>query len=664
MNGVSYTPYAIFKDKMYVTPEMFGAIGDGVHDDTEAIQAAIDSGCNIIFLEPNKIYHLSKADNSYLYPNGDEPCLYIDSKTNIVFDGNGSILKVDEHAQGILEITRSSNIEIRNTHFKGCGIFPPMNQTTGRAEKGDRTSGYYNGAYDPEGHKNNEFDTSNLAGSLINGVAQPWGTFQGGYIYNVGSGILIENGCSHILVENVESEGFNYSGLSVGYRGHLDYPDSTDIKIIRCVIHDNYDDGVNLLKCDGVSIKDCTIYAIGHPDAVPEDEYTVSNYTYYDPGYGVTCRGSVQGSARPRNIIVENNHISRCVRKGVDSHSVEGLIVRSNNILNCLVSGIQLTTGRFERLASYDVIIDSNKLKFCGLKGCALDKHITTYDSAQPESPWTPDLLVENTVISNNILDQCSTNLSGIIYVRTGQRTMITGNIISLLHPQTPTIKVVVGLGHNDANRKYTSNASGISFINNTVWIPKEYYAFNQSDPSGSGEYELVTTNYYVSEYVLMGYRLVNSVIANNTIDVDKCYNLCVVGVGNSYESNPIFRNNAIQVNEYTNGCVVSSYGDGSVQGNQITGFRRDFFQEDVNLTFTNGFAEYRNINLRPDCIVQVEKGYDNSEWNYIYKVNYSTGSSVSDKHITIYARNADDKSSIADGDYKMRITIINYRGL
>jgi len=66
----------------FVTPEMYGAYGDGTHDDTAAIQAAVDSGEVVVF-----------ADKTYLM-NG--TVVIADRKTTaskpISFDASASII--------------------------------------------------------------------------------------------------------------------------------------------------------------------------------------------------------------------------------------------------------------------------------------------------------------------------------------------------------------------------------------------------------------------------------------------------------------------------------------------------------------------------------------------------------------------------------------------
>lgn len=63
----------------YVTPEMFGAVGDGVHDDTDAFERAYNESDYIICM-PDKIYNFTRTINAR-------------SRNGVIFDGNNSHFK-------------------------------------------------------------------------------------------------------------------------------------------------------------------------------------------------------------------------------------------------------------------------------------------------------------------------------------------------------------------------------------------------------------------------------------------------------------------------------------------------------------------------------------------------------------------------------------------
>ena len=70
----------ILPELPYVTPEMFGAVGDGVTDDTTALTAAMDY--SNVKLGHNKVYKISGT----IYPDDSE-------KNAIIIDGDGSTIK-------------------------------------------------------------------------------------------------------------------------------------------------------------------------------------------------------------------------------------------------------------------------------------------------------------------------------------------------------------------------------------------------------------------------------------------------------------------------------------------------------------------------------------------------------------------------------------------
>ena len=91
--------YELINNQYFVTPEMFGAIGDGVEDDTQAFVSAIQSGCKYIFL--NRTYLITEK---------------LDFSNTVCFIGMPkATVKLSGEAQ--LFLRRTSNIEVRNIKF-------------------------------------------------------------------------------------------------------------------------------------------------------------------------------------------------------------------------------------------------------------------------------------------------------------------------------------------------------------------------------------------------------------------------------------------------------------------------------------------------------------------------------------------------------------------
>lgn len=89
---------------VFVTPEMYGAVGDGETDDTEAIQSAFDSGSIVIF-DSEKTYATQM----------------LQIKSNAYINFNGCTLKMIGEKYRLLEIYEIPNVTIENVTMLDSG---------------------------------------------------------------------------------------------------------------------------------------------------------------------------------------------------------------------------------------------------------------------------------------------------------------------------------------------------------------------------------------------------------------------------------------------------------------------------------------------------------------------------------------------------------------
>ena len=329
-------------------------VTDGSVDMTLVIQAALDAlqDGDTLYI-PKGTYVVSKNTALSGFPMGDQPCLVLRGKNNVKIIGQGAVFKVNTHAQGIMEIQASRNVTVEGITFQGLGLFPPIDSVAGYGEKGTSAGGY-----DTSGfwgyHKNNRNDTS----ARVNpSTSQPYGTFNGGYIGNIGIGLLIHNNCHYIKIKSCEAFGFNYSGFQVGHLGdrvpsELGYGINKHIRFEDCYSHDNYSQNYYSMDSEYLVYERCVSEKAGHPQAS-------INHTYVDPGYGFGLGGANLAVSKHTSIL--NCYSLGDKRKGIDAHKGEGIIIKGCVIRDSLVGGIFYNSTTAQQ-KSFDFDISHNKI--------------------------------------------------------------------------------------------------------------------------------------------------------------------------------------------------------------------------------------------------------------------------------------------------------------
>lgn len=268
----------------------------------------------------------------------DEPYEII-NKSNITFDLTDAIFIQRKHGYCVFEFSDCNNIDVVGGKIIGAGNFYPQTIDTANQtlvnEKVGRSSDWGES-------KNNDNSSTKTP-------------YNGGYLTNVGFGILLIEGNKNFTISGTECRDFNYVGIGVGYRGKVDGEANKNITIKNCYCHDNFSAGIHFMHVDGFMAISNICENNGHPDA-KRDDFDC------DPGYGISCRNS---TSRPINGIISNNICKDNKRKGIDVHSGNHILIEGNVVEDCYRWGIALT--RFNGEVDNIQLID-NTIRSCAYK--------------------------------------------------------------------------------------------------------------------------------------------------------------------------------------------------------------------------------------------------------------------------------------------------------
>lgn len=426
----------------------FGAVGDGVTDDTAAIQAALTASTNVYFGGSNKSYLIS-----------DE--LILQSNTTVF--GEKSVITQTANLTPIFNIDTKDNITVLGIKFIGVGTDHVESDGNPFA-----TAIYTNTGSNNLYFANNEFNNFGYAGVRLkaatnvqvidNTLVGPGSSILTPIVDGTCYGILTDTGCKNVIISgNLISE----------YAQGLRIESTEDINIVNNLITDIVGQhgmyiGSNMKN---VTVSGNTILRVSLIGVKVQSQITATidnnniaitgNVIGDCGGDGIVvlhASGSTPQIIRNSNVTITGNSISDTIAYGIAVQNTD-IVSVGNNVINvCGGSGVIISASNFLDIANNTIL----NAQLSGIRD---------------QSPCT------NVCISDNIFHNCAiANTGGDnfgIFIQDGSGLEISSNTITDLAGGMLTGIKIAGGGQPSQsvfnNQVFNSTGAAMTFASSAT---------------------------------------------------------------------------------------------------------------------------------------------------------------------------------------------------